>query len=77
MQSSSLVVLVKTLVLSVNSFLIVLVLLGVEVDREKNLAARFGGEGVITTDNSRVPAMVISTNEELVIAEDLHVLAGL
>ncbi|MEI8594988.1 acetate kinase [Photobacterium sp. Hal280] len=43
---------------------------GIEVDSEKNLKARFGGEGVITTDNSRVPAMVISTNEELVIAED-------
>ncbi|WP_120510193.1 acetate kinase [Photobacterium salinisoli] len=43
---------------------------GIEVDSEKNLKARFGGEGVITTENSRVPAMVISTNEELVIAED-------
>ncbi|PKF49590.1 acetate kinase [Enterovibrio nigricans] len=45
-------------------------LLGVEVDQERNLKARFGGEGVITTDSSRVPAMVISTNEELVIAQD-------
>ncbi|MGO2346444.1 MAG: hypothetical protein ACTH64_11860, partial [Providencia sp.] len=33
------------------------------------LAARFGKEGVITTDNSR-PALVIPTNEELVIAQD-------
>ncbi|UTM57998.1 acetate kinase [Photobacterium sp. CCB-ST2H9] len=48
---------------------------GIEVDSEKNLKARFGGEGVITTENSRVPAMVISTNEELVIAEDTARLA--
>lgn len=52
-------------------------LLGVEVDNERNLKARFGGEGVITTDNSRVPAMVISTNEELVIAQDAARLTGL
>ncbi len=50
---------------------------GIEVDAEKNLQARFGGEGVITTDNSRIPAMVISTNEELVIAEDTARLANL
>lgn len=50
---------------------------GIELDNEKNLAARFGGEGVITSDNSRVPAMVISTNEELVIAEDTARLTGL
>ncbi|KXF79886.1 acetate kinase [Enterovibrio coralii] len=50
-------------------------LLGVEVDQERNLKARFGGEGVITSDNSRVPAMVISTNEELVIAQDTARLA--
>ncbi|MGF1733185.1 acetate kinase [Photobacterium kasasachensis] len=47
-----------------------LAILGVEIDGEANLKARFGGEGVITTENSRVPAMVVSTNEELVIAED-------
>lgn len=52
-------------------------LLGVEVDSAKNLEARFGGEGVITTDSSRVPAMVISTNEELVIAEDTARITGL
>ncbi|MGF1759614.1 acetate kinase [Photobacterium sagamiensis] len=54
-----------------------LAILGVEVDGEKNLKARFGGEGVITTDNSRVPAMVVSTNEELVIAEDTARLADI
>ncbi|MDG3087571.1 acetate kinase [Vibrio hannami] len=50
---------------------------GIEVDGEANLKARFGGEGVITTEESRIPAMVISTNEELVIAEDTAKLAGL
>ncbi|WFB47176.1 acetate kinase [Vibrio coralliilyticus] len=50
---------------------------GVEVDGEANLKARFGGEGTITTADSRIPAMVISTNEELVIAEDTARLAGL
>ncbi|OBT16045.1 acetate kinase [Vibrio sp. UCD-FRSSP16_10] len=50
---------------------------GVEVDGEANLKARFGGEGTITSTDSRIPAMVISTNEELVIAEDTARLAGL
>ncbi|KLV05329.1 acetate kinase [Photobacterium ganghwense] len=54
-----------------------LAILGVEVDSEANLKARFGGEGVITTANSRVPAMVVSTNEELVIAEDTARLADI
>ncbi|MGF1696060.1 acetate kinase [Vibrio kyushuensis] len=50
---------------------------GIEVDGEANLKARFGGEGTITTADSRIPAMVISTNEELVIAEDTARLAAL
>ncbi len=50
---------------------------GIEVDGAANLKARFGGEGTITTASSRIPAMVISTNEELVIAEDTARLAGL
>ncbi|CAG21170.1 acetate kinase [Photobacterium profundum] len=54
-----------------------LAILGVEVDVEANLKARFGKEGVITTANSRVPAMVVSTNEELVIAEDTARLAAI
>jgi acetate kinase len=54
-----------------------LAILGVEVDGEANLKARFGKEGVITTANSRVPAMVVSTNEELVIAEDTARLAAI
>ncbi|HDR1289409.1 TPA: acetate kinase, partial [Pasteurella multocida] len=44
-------------------------LFGYQVDADKNKAARFGHEGVITTDNTPV-AMVIPTNEELVIAQD-------
>ncbi|MCG8708129.1 acetate kinase [Brenneria sp. 4F2] len=44
-------------------------LLGFEVDHERNLAARFGNSGNIATDSSR-PALVIPTNEELVIAQD-------
>lgn len=44
-------------------------LFGYTVDDEKNLAARFGKEGVITAEGTPV-AMVIPTNEELVIAQD-------
>ncbi|HDZ9638352.1 TPA: acetate kinase [Vibrio cholerae] len=47
-----------------------LAIFGITVDNAANLKARFGGEGVITTTDSRIPAMVIATNEELVIAED-------
>ncbi|CAM3738036.1 acetate kinase [Vibrio aquimaris] len=50
---------------------------GIIVDSEANLKARFGGEGTITTADSRIPAMVISTNEELIIAEDTARLSGL
>lgn len=44
-------------------------LLGFELDQEKNLAARFGKGGTITKEGSSI-AMVIPTNEELVIAQD-------
>ncbi|HDX1191802.1 TPA: acetate kinase [Pasteurella multocida] len=44
-------------------------LFGYQVDADKNKAARFGHEGVITANNTPV-AMVIPTNEELVIAQD-------
>lgn len=47
-----------------------LAIFGITIDSAANLKARFGGEGVITTADSRIPAMVIATNEELVIAED-------
>lgn len=44
-------------------------LLGFEVDHDRNMAARFGHAGIITTDTS-LPAIVIPTNEELVIAQE-------
>ncbi|MFU9136800.1 acetate kinase [Erwinia tasmaniensis] len=44
-------------------------LLGFEVDHERNLAARFGKSGFISKEGTR-PALVIPTNEELVIARD-------
>ena len=43
--------------------------LGFEVDHERNLAARFGKSGFINKEGTR-PAVVITTNEELVIAQD-------
>ncbi|MGL5433424.1 MAG: acetate kinase, partial [Plesiomonas shigelloides] len=46
-----------------------LAVLGFEMDAEGNLKARFGKSGNIATANSR-PALVIPTNEELVIAQD-------
>ncbi|HBC3475820.1 TPA: acetate kinase [Vibrio cholerae] len=54
-----------------------LAIFGITVDSAANLKARFGGEGVITTADSRIPAMVIATNEELVIAEDTARLANI
>ncbi|HFG1616480.1 TPA: acetate kinase [Vibrio cholerae] len=54
-----------------------LAIFGITVDKAANLKARFGGEGVITTADSRIPAMVIATNEELVIAEDTARLANI
>ncbi|SPP31469.1 Acetate kinase [Arsenophonus endosymbiont of Aleurodicus floccissimus] len=44
-------------------------LIGIKYDHERNLAARFGKSGKITTDDS-IPALVIPTNEELVIAQN-------
>ncbi|MBE2898263.1 acetate kinase [Pasteurellaceae bacterium 20609_3] len=50
-------------------------LFGYKLDEERNLAARFGNAGKITTDDSPL-AMVIPTNEELVIAQDTARLAA-
>ncbi|MBX4181081.1 acetate kinase [Sodalis sp. CWE] len=44
-------------------------LLKFKVDHDRNLATRFGRIGIITTETS-LPAIVIPTNEELVIAQD-------
>ena len=46
-----------------------LALLGVKVNHEANLKARFGASGIISEPGSTV-AMVIPTNEEWVIAHD-------
>lgn len=50
-------------------------LFGIKVDNDRNMAARFGKAGKITADDSRYPAFVIPTNEELVIAQDTAQLA--
>jgi acetate kinase len=49
---------------------------GFEIDDEANLASRFGKAGVITSPSSRIKALVIPTNEELVIARDSARLAN-
>ena len=51
--------------------------LGLKLDNDANLAARFGNAGVITTADSPVTAVVIPTNEELMIAQDTALLSGL
>ncbi len=51
--------------------------LGLELDNEANLAARFGSAGLISSSNSKVQALVIPTNEELMIAQDTARLTGL
>ena len=51
--------------------------LGLTEDKEANVAARFGNAGVITTADSRAQAVVIPTNEELMIAHDTARLSGL
>ena len=42
--------------------------LGARIDPDKNNIR--GKEAVVSTDDSRVPIMVVPTNEELVIARD-------
>jgi acetate kinase len=43
---------------------------GFKLDPGRNAAHSRGSEGVITTDDSRLAAFVIPTNEELLIARD-------
>jgi acetate kinase len=45
-------------------------LLGIKLDDNRNLEARFGQDGFINSDDSRFKVMVIPTNEEWVIAQD-------
>ncbi|MCF7521030.1 acetate kinase [Neisseria sp. ZJ106] len=51
--------------------------LGFTEDKEANTKARFGNAGVITTADSKAIAVVIPTNEELMIAQDTARLSGL
>ncbi len=44
--------------------------LGIVVDDARNQAAVGGAHGPITTDASKVPLLVVPTNEELMIARD-------
>ena len=52
--------------------------LGVEIDNEVNdeTMTRKGKEGIITTNNSKIDAYVIATDEELMIARDTYKLAN-
>ncbi|MFC0117276.1 acetate/propionate family kinase [Pseudoalteromonas xiamenensis] len=43
---------------------------GMTCDHDKNQAARFGHQGIISTNDSNVIALVVPTNEEWVIAKD-------
>ncbi|WP_105189554.1 acetate kinase [Pseudoalteromonas sp. T1lg48] len=49
--------------------------LGWQLDEKRNLAARFGKSGVITSDNSPITALVVPTNEEWMICQDAARLA--
>lgn len=51
--------------------------LGLKEDAKANEDARFGNSGVITTTDSSAQAVVIPTNEELMIAHDTAKLSGL
>lgn len=51
-------------------------ILGVQMDETRNQTFLFGKEGEISSDDSRVKAFVIPTNEELVIAQDSARLAN-
>jgi len=46
-----------------------LTVFGVEIDNSKNEELN-GGEGIISSDNSKVTVMIVPTNEELMIARD-------
>ena len=46
--------------------------LGIKIDREKNDEFRFGKEGIVSSQDSKVPVFVIPTDEEVVIARDTY-----
>ena len=45
--------------------------LGVKLDKKANRKVRFGASGVISTKDSKIPVVVIPTNEELMIAREM------
>ncbi|MEH6393866.1 acetate kinase [Pseudoalteromonas sp.] len=49
--------------------------LGLDCDKDANLAARFGTQGVISSNNASTKAVVMPTNEEWVIARDAATIA--
>ena len=51
--------------------------MGLTEDAEGNAKARFGNAGVITAAGGKAQAVVIPTNEELMIAHDTAQLSGL
>ena len=46
--------------------------LGIKVDRDLNDQTRFGKQGIISTDESKIPCYVIATDEEVMIARDTY-----
>ena len=44
--------------------------MGLKIDKEKNAALAAGKEGQVSAENSKLKALVIPTNEELLIARD-------
>lgn len=50
--------------------------LGIEIDEEANAKAGAGRDGIISRENSSVKAIVIQTNEELMIARETEQLIG-
>ena len=43
---------------------------GLQLDKDKNNNARFGNEGIISEEGSKIKAYVLLTDEEMVIAQD-------
>jgi acetate kinase len=51
--------------------------LGVKIDEKLNAETRLGKEGIISSKDSKVPVVVIPTDEELMIALDTARVLGL
>ncbi len=50
--------------------------LGIKLDKKANAKVRFGESGVISTKDSKIPVIVIPTNEELMIARETLAVLG-